>query len=383
MVIPKICALAAATLLSATGCVPGAALDDAVERPSAPAPTLPARDPARPDFYLLDVDFADPEHAFALLYRSDREYRFEQHLTVLENDRWTRRPIPLPPVAPGDGASAVIRAFGPQTALVTEYGHTPDLPGLFTTDGGRTWRKVPAGVSGTADRIAPEAPLMTSCGENADENGFCPRPVLTTLDPQTGREQLLANQPALDLVHPAGAGSPDGSRWVGGTEPDTDVLTLAVSRDDGATWRTARLGRPSHHVFDVAVVGGPRVWYATVRGQLPSGSHVKNGLVALYRSTDGGQTWQRRWSYRPGQEPQSVLGAAIVAGNQLLVIAEVDGHYLSTNGGRTFRQVSDEPTDVWVRTSRIGYVVSTGNRVHVSRNGSTWREYDPAEPLRR
>lgn len=385
MVIAKVCALAFATLLSATGCAPGAALDDAVGPPAAPAPTLPVRDSDEHDFSVLDVDFADPDHAFALLYRCEGEHRCEQQLTVFANGRWTRRPIPLPPVAQGDGPSAVIRALGPQTALVTEYRSVPDLPGLFTSDGGRTWREVPAGVSGTAERIAPGAPLTTSCTGDTDENGFCPRPVLTTLDPQTGREQLVASQPPRGIVHPAGAGSPDGSRWVWGTEPGTGVLALAVSRDDGATWHTTRLGseKPSQHVFDVEVAGGPRVWYATVRGQLPSGSHVKNGLVALYRSTDGGQTWQRRWSYRPGQEPQSVLGTAVVARDRVLVIAEVRGRYLSTDGGRTFRQVSDESNDVWVRTSRVGYVASPGGTVHVSRDGTTWREYDPIEPLRR
>jgi photosystem II stability/assembly factor-like uncharacterized protein len=102
-----------------------------------------------------------------------------------------------------------------------------------------------------------------------------------------------------------------------------------------------------------------------------------NGLLAIFRSTDGGRTWAQTWQAGRGQEPRSNAGVAVArADGTLTVIAESGVLYTSSDGGATF--TSGPSTQVSVEWGRGGYLAHhtyPSNLFLWSPNGVSWTEF--------
>ena len=217
-----------------------------------------------------------------------------------------------------------------------------DERGVYkTTDGGKTWVKVLKGSN-----------LSTGCS-------------MLALDPKSPKTLF--------------AGLWDFRRkgWTfrsGGDGPDAPSGSgLFKSTDGGASWTelSGAKGLPSRPWGRVAVAvapSKPSVVYAFVEAQVPT-----NGL---YRSDDGGQTWEAR------DRSQAMIWRPFYFANLIVDpknenrLYKPDGPFIvSTDGGRSFSNISGgahgDFHDVWIDPSNTDHLI-TGD------DGGLWYSYDAA-----
>ncbi len=337
----------------------------ASDGPAAPS-TVPAAKPVdATDRFLLGVSFADARRGYALGARCPGGMTglctYQVRVTSDGGRSWLERPSPLTPTPAADGVSAELEAVGPTSVVVT--GHSR----WFSTDAGRTWRNTPLTWGSPVAEVPSGATIAGSC----PYEGPCREP-LVTIDPATGQHRPLANQPPIGAVHPheRAVRARDGSLWVSGAQGATRVV--AVSRDQGRTWRTAPLSTPTTPYFGTSVVTHDgRTAYAFGRGQV-SDPNVKNGLVEIWRTDDGGVRWRR---LPPRAHPNSALGSALLPDGRLLVTTEEFGrsnHWLSVDGGQRFRR-AEGPGLGWIDDVGGRYVAGSHEGTwYTSRDGIRW-----------
>lgn len=188
------------------------------------------------------------------------------------------------------------------------------------------------------------------------EGNNCAHARVLTVLPATGEFRVLATQPPLKPpIIPAG--QTEDLVFASGRDPRSGRVALAVSENGGRSWRLSRPTGTGESVWALRVTGTGKVLYAAEPGELPDEENVKNGLLALYRSTDGGGTWERVWKHRKGVDPRSLLGPPIAAADGSLTIHSEDGVWRSTDGGRSFaRHQNSGGMSGWVTTTELGYL---------------------------
>jgi hypothetical protein len=304
-----------------------------------------------------------------------------QHVAVLDAGagRWRTAQSPMPDLPPDAGVTAGLTVLGPGRALITEGTARMGLPDRtwFTRDAGRTWKRGTTHPTGGTVSVPVGAPLVAQCLEPDEEDNGCARNRLLVVLPDTGEHRVLRGGPPLKgTLSPAG----DVARnalFVAGQDPETGLPALALSEDRGRTWRLAHLTDPAAQGSVAWVVAGPSALYAIQAGQLPAHEGVKNGLVALHRSGDGGHTWTRVWRYRKGIEPLSVLGV-IAADDHSLTVHGERGVWRSTDGARTFRGTRGRGPSGSVHHTPLGWLWtdSYGVGAHrISADGVRWHGF--------
>ncbi|MBC9717899.1 exo-alpha-sialidase [Streptomyces sp. TRM66268-LWL] len=287
---------------------------------------------------------------------------------------------PLPDTAPDWGVSADLVVLGSGRALIRE-GKTLIDRTWYTADGGRTWTKGTTALKGTVAEVPEDGRLVSACLAMDEEGNNCGRARLAVIMPHLGEYYALAHQPPLaGVVVPVGEAG--GALYVEGESRDTGRPTLAVSTDDGITWRESPVPQPAtEYSFGFSVVSGGKRTLALQIGQLPEGEAVKNGLVTIHELQADG-TWKRVWAYRPGVKPNSMLGALIADDSTLTVYSE-SGVWVSDTGGRTFREAEagEEPSGS-VRRTPLGWLWSDGygnGSYRISRDGLHWHSFTLAD----
>ncbi|MFD3307865.1 WD40/YVTN/BNR-like repeat-containing protein [Streptomyces sp. NPDC058694] len=342
------------------------------------------------------VGFAADGSGFALFAQCG-EKRCRQSVAVLDRGADAWRPVrsPLPDVTGDLGITVGLTGLGPGRALITEGVWPPTYRTWFTADGGRTWRTGSEKPSGTIPVVPEGGALVQDCVKVLDDNSYCERSRLLVVLPDTGEFRVLATQPPLEgVVSPAGevaltggAANPSDANPSEGTDvlfaaaddPRTGRPVLAASEDRGRTWRRAPLpgaDRASH----VRVTEADGTLYALETGQLPEDDTVKNGLRAIHRSTDAGHTWQRVWRHRKGAEPRSSLGDLVVAADGSLTVHGEDGVWRSTDGGRTFQRGSGgRGFSGSVTATPLGYLWADSfgaGSFRISADGIHWHRFE-------
>lgn len=100
-------------------------------------------------------------------------------------------------------------------------------------------------------------------------------------------------------------------------------------------------------------------------------------LLALFRSTDDGRSWQRTW--RPTADAVPGLLRSLVAGAdgslRLYRDGPDNGVYTSTDGGRTLTRSGSTRLGPVIWT-RAGYLAWSQEQVEVSTDGLNWTRSD-------
>ncbi len=239
----------------------------------------------------------------------------------------------------------------------------------FSRDAGRTWQPHSAETV-TADRVPAWAQVTHDC-VGLDT---CANPQLRWYDPATGAQAVLRTGPDLEKVLGEPTWGRDQSLWVPGQMAD-GRYAVAVSSDQGRTWRIRRIGLDVHPNDDqpcplsVATRDG-RTAYA-----------VCDGLTldnVLFRTSDGGQTWQRVTTKADPHSPYNWMSAYVAADGTLVL--ETSGHasrwQASRDGGLSVTPLTDFPNDAMVVVLPDGYLRygTPEESIHVSGDGLHWRE---------
>ncbi|MES5819653.1 exo-alpha-sialidase [Streptomyces sp. RG80] len=325
------------------------------------------------------MGFASDGSGFALLAECGKA-RCVQRVAVLEKGARAWRPVtsPLPDVTGDLGITAGLVVLGPGRALITEGKWPPPDRTWFTSDGGSSWRRSTNEPAGTTPRVPEGGALVQDCTGTDEEGNGCAASRLLAVVPDTGEYRVLATQPPLEgIVTPAGR--TPGRLFASGLDPRSGRPTLAVSEDRGASWRTLTLATGPEQGWGMTVVTDGSVLYAAQSGQLLDEDGVKNGLLSLHRSTDGGLTWERTWRHRKGAEPRSLLGAPIAAADGSLTVHGEDGAWRSTDGGRSFARAGARGPSGWVSTTPLGYLWGDSfgaGRWRISADGVRWTTFD-------
>lgn len=386
---------AAAAILAAAG-VTGVAL----VRPTGDTPF----DPSAASGHVLTADAADAEHVYAITADCDECPR----LLVASDDggrTWEERRV-----LDAAAGTVSVTALGPEVLLLTwarsrtdgssddpvdPSGSPPPsdaassayLPGGVTrravsVDGGRTLRDLELSEAPVA--AAAPGTRLVDCLTVWLRPGQC---AVYAVDPESGRLARLANQPPLDARSQPDSPYPidlpvSAGLWVSGSDPATGRPAIAVSRDQGRTWRTAVFEDETAEAVSADVLGmfpGPAV--ATTDGRLVYVVFAgpETGRVAVYRSSDGGESFART----RGEFPRD----GVLLHTSGMVTA--DGtHVLPGGGGSGFRylgsQGGDRYTPIVLRglpardrapraiTARF-YLYQAEGELYTSTDGRDWR----------
>ncbi|MFD3839952.1 WD40/YVTN/BNR-like repeat-containing protein [Streptomyces sp. NPDC058642] len=373
-------AVVVAVVLGLLAVMAACARTDSGGRVSAPQTAGPARIPSGAGLPggVVDVGFAADGSGFALLAECGKK-RCVQRVAVLEKGAgaWRLGTSPLPDVTGDLGITAGLVVLGPGRALITEGRWPPPERTWFTGDAGDSWREATNEPTGTTTTVPEGGVLVENCSRPDEEGNGCARSRLVAVMPDTGEYRILADQPPLKgVVIPAGH---IGARlYASGLDPRSGNPALAVSEDRGKTWRTSAMPAGPKG-WSMTVVTDGSVLYASHHGQLPDEDDVKNGLLAIARSTDGGRTWEQVWKHSKGAEPRSILGAPIAAADGSLTIHGEDGVWRSTDDGRSFTRSGGRGPQGWVTTTPLGYLWGDSfgaGRYRISADGVHWRTFD-------
>ncbi|HUM02618.1 MAG TPA: hypothetical protein VL084_10040 [Thermoanaerobaculia bacterium] len=224
-------------------------------------------------------------------------------------------------------------------------------------DGGATWKTVFSKYAGTEIARVPGSPakLLATVWDISSAqpswNGFVYRstdggdtwtevggPGKAPFDPDTGRLSLSIAPKAPATVYVLAATASGDSQNCG--QDPVDQLGIYRSTDGGTTWqfRANPVTGSCASGFDSILAG--QGWYAnTIRTAASSATTVYAGGLDLWKSTDGGATWTKksRWDLEPSSSHyvHADIHALVYAGTKLL-IGDDGGVHRTTDNGATF-----------------------------------------------
>ena len=255
----------------------------------------------------------------------------------------------------------VIHPHDPNIVYVAAVGHlwgsNPERGVYKTTDGGRTWNLV----------------LSRNANTGAIDLAIDPR------NPETVFAAMYQRQRKGWGYNGGGPGS-----------------GLFRTTDGGATWTELTNGLPRGEKGRIGLAifpGDPRIVYAIVEaGAAPGiaetgtdfGGRGGRGFAAasqnggVFRSQDGGQTWEHMASINPRPSYYSRIYVDPKAANRVYIMGSNRGFYISDDSGHTFRDVFSnvhgEDHALWIDPDDTNHLVIGGDGgVSISFDrGNTW-----------
>lgn len=362
----------------------GSTLDTPLGTPSSGQPVsgTSAQDPIRAVAAVVSLSLSDPGHGFAVSQQCDdatvRSGRCRYGLWRFDATAaqpWTAVMSPVPDGTTDNGWSGDVLAFSADRVLIHSVTGDRQQPSWFSADGGRTWTNavkrgplagIPAGGRPAVGCIALAADL------GCDRTGIL-------IDLPDGSWAMLAAPPG--VTPSAVLLAPDGRWWLVGTRGD--AIVAGPTPDSGRTWLLTTVATtPGRSIFGYQLVfAGPSVVWLEVIGQHPDGD-VKNGLLAIRRSIDGGRSWGQVWTAATGTEPRTQIGAAIGGVASLQLCTELGESYRITSTGLATALTSGCTPNGWRQQTIWGYLEHPtygGSPARISADGVHWTEL-PALP---
>ncbi len=254
------------------------------------------------------------------------------------------------PVGPGAGSFLMAAAIQPDDADVMYVGG--DIEGLFkTTDGGRSWTNAgpglsnsPAGAYGVQEIVIDPLDFQrvyaaTWAGlYRSDDGGLTWDLVFPEVDPEDDEilpVSYVAVDPSQSDVIYAGTGNADSD--------EDGTGSIYKSEDDGQSWDQ----------LDVAMDEGATVHGVVVDPGSPEEARriVLSSSDGIFRSTDGGESWERANSGLPHLNTRRLHSSG--AGDSFTLFLSVKttttppeqfdgGIYKSTDGGDNWVSISGD-----------------------------------------
>src|SRR5690606_5055437 len=248
-----------------------------------------------------------------------------------------------------------------------------ERPSFISHDAGRTWREYQPRVR-TADSVPDGVVPSWPCDEEV-----CKEAGLGWHDPLTGDWMVLRNNPPPAAYAGLAVGF-DGSLWAYGPDEGGE-LRVALSRDRGRTWLDRSPDPQTTPAADAGWLGHAvlTAYDGDTAYLHRAGDTGEPDPFDLFRTTDGGESWQR--------VPAALRFADVVGvwtnREGGLVVVDMNGHldnyqYLSTDGGETYTRVH-LPVSLVVEVrggmyGRPGRVPEPDTAdFYVSEDGITWR----------
>ena len=301
-------------------------------------------------------------------------------------------------VSPADAISGSSGAFysffldGSQAWLSLPLFESSSL--LRTADGGANWTAIPL------DFPAGNPQFLDN------QNGF----LLSRLGAGAGSEYVAIYQSAAGglsweqrFSHEPGMGDPSlpagGQKsgfifpdlingWVSGSEPITDFIYLFRTRDSGMIWFLQDISLPDV-ATDAMVESLPPVFFNAAEAVLPLRVYLPAGdtRTMLYRSTDGGETWDFLAATLP------LADHFVFADAQNWWLLGESGLFRTRDGGLSWEDLSGalpvgftplnlDFTDAnqgWLLVSPVGDLEQESNFLYRSEDGGASWELLPAQ----
>jgi DNA-directed RNA polymerase specialized sigma24 family protein len=337
------------------------------------AEPVPSAEPTTRFVYGVDVNIGQRVQGYALRAvcpaRSQTKPCTTEILYTEDGGFWAiQSRLPAPVNANETWLDRRIQTLGPRRVMVESRSER-----WYSGDSALTWQWVPMEPDTSVAAIPTDAVLESRCFVVTSRCRGVDQ--LRVVLPDSGRSATLTTAPSLDQLVPGRLPAADGGWWVSGQDPATGRWSLAVSRDAGQTWSITPLppftGTPE---AGIAVTAAPHTLYAIAVGRLPD---TAAGLLAIFRSTDGGRSWITAWQSGAGSQPHSIAGVARTAPDDSLTITTFDGDtYTSTDGATSFHFLPG-PTR-YAQWARVGYLASfggTSGNYSWSRDGSRWFDF--------
>jgi hypothetical protein len=329
-------------------------------------------EPGVPPTMTFEVDFADAGHAYALgsdCLDAGGSCALALFASADGGRTWEERPLPDGGERYEVGELSVQAADRVVVDRVTVDGQR--VARVLSADGGRTWRSVAVGALAEAAPL-PDGAWVEGVCVGAEDDGGC-RMGVGTLSPDGTRLVPAPAQPPLVEPQIGRSATRDGHLWAAGIDRRTGGWALSVSGDGGAGWSTTPVPVPGEPSMNDAwaVVEADGVLWATLQGSIAKGPY---GLLAVFRSTDGGATWTTTWRATAGTVLQAALGDPVATSDgRLLVYSAATGTH-ETRDGRTFTKARTQLLGP-VTWTRGGYVAKGDRDFAVSADGIGWRRF--------
>ncbi|GAA5202300.1 hypothetical protein GCM10023322_84010 [Rugosimonospora acidiphila] len=286
---------------------------------------------------------------------------------------WTRSPLPVP-------HDALVELFvvAPRTVLAwyQTSGAQATQRWLSTSDGGQNWRQ------GNVSTVAALPASWQILGQD--------------FEGASGVAVLAANPVTGDLAQLAPRQLP-GGRALGGLPASAGLWLTGASlassdprSTDGAVTFTGSVIEVSHdggrawqqYTLPETISGGdqdPGAVIATADGHTAYAVGQAHGMLQIYRTADGGKTWQRAaGQVRIGSDPRRLYAALRPDGTLTIQVgdqaADHPRMYQSTDQGRTLKAVTVGPGAAAVAVpggyAQSGWPNQSGS--WLSGNGTDW-----------
>ena len=258
-------------------------------------------------------------------------------------------------------------------------------------DGGRSWRRMGLAASEHIGRIlidprdgnvvfvAAEGPLWSSGGERGlyrTENGGETWEAVLTVDANTGVTDVEFDPVDPDIMY---AATYERRRSVWALLAGGPGSGIHKSTDGGRTWRRVGRGLPDADMgkIGLAVSGADRnVVYATIE--------AAPGDRGFYRSTDRGESWERRNSYISGGTGPHYYQEIEASPHDVDVVYQMDVFvHVTRDGGATFaelgtgREKHSDNHAFWIDPANGRHILAgtDAGLYETFDEGTTWRHF--------
>ncbi len=281
---------------------------------------------------------------------------------------------------PNDPAYAKSYFLNKKTAwILLEDMDKPSYGTIYrTTDGGATWlwKNTPFGRSEIGFWDAEHGYALTDLGSAAGSMGVA---IWQTENGGKDFDRVFLHEPGLDDSLPF-SGIKNGitfidtqKGWVAGSVPEDGRIWLYRTVDGGFSWEAQELNMPLGYEEYQASAEAP-VFFDDGRGVLPVRLRGEESATVFYRTADSGETWTATL-------PVPMRGKYALASADELVVWDGSARlFASTDGGETWNlNATDwQPNDALRRldfvSAAAGWALADSELYRTQDGGLTWKK---------